>query len=91
MCTPAREGAAAVPIPPSPWQALHDWTSKIVLPFAASGSARVTLAAASDVPARIAGRPELGKLEPGSAADVVVLDDGLEIVRVLAAGVDATG
>ena len=49
------------------------------------------LAAASGEAARIAGRPELGKLEPGSAADVVVLDDGLEIVRVLAAGVDATG
>ena len=49
------------------------------------------LAAASEVPARIAGRPELGKLEPGSVADIVVLDDRLEIVRVLAAGYDATG
>jgi N-acetylglucosamine-6-phosphate deacetylase len=49
------------------------------------------LAAASEVPARIAGRPELGTLEPGSPADVVVLDDSLEIVRVLAAGEDATG
>jgi N-acetylglucosamine-6-phosphate deacetylase len=47
------------------------------------------LAAAGRVPARIAGRPELGTLEPGSAADVVVLDDRLEVVRVLAAGVDA--
>ncbi len=49
------------------------------------------LAAATEVPARISGRPELGRLEPGSAADVVVLDDRLEIVRVLAAGEDATG
>ena len=49
------------------------------------------LAAASSVPARIAGRPELGKIEPGSAADVVILDDSLEIVRVLVAGDDATG
>jgi N-acetylglucosamine-6-phosphate deacetylase len=49
------------------------------------------LAAASELPARIAGRPELGKLEPGSTADVVVLDDSLEIVRVLVAGSDATG
>jgi N-acetylglucosamine-6-phosphate deacetylase len=49
------------------------------------------LAAASEVPARITGRTELGRLEPGSAADVVVLDDSLEIVRVLAAGEDATG
>jgi N-acetylglucosamine-6-phosphate deacetylase len=49
------------------------------------------LAAASAVPARIAGRPELGTLEPGSAADIVVLDDRLEIVRVLVAGDHAAG
>jgi N-acetylglucosamine-6-phosphate deacetylase len=47
------------------------------------------LAAASEVPARIVGRPELGTLQPGSAADVVVLDDRLEIVRVLVAGEEA--
>jgi N-acetylglucosamine-6-phosphate deacetylase len=47
------------------------------------------LAAATSVPARIAGRPELGTLAPGSAADVVVLDDSLEIVRVLVRGADA--
>ena len=46
------------------------------------------LAAASEVPARIARRPELGTLEPGSTADVVVLDDRLEIVRVLFGGKD---
>lgn len=49
------------------------------------------LGAASEVPARIAGRPELGTLEPGSSADIVVLDDRLDIVRVLVAGADATG
>jgi N-acetylglucosamine-6-phosphate deacetylase len=49
------------------------------------------LAAATELPARIAGRPELGTLEPGTAADVIVLDDNLEIVRVLAAGNDAAG
>ena len=49
------------------------------------------LSAASTVPARIAGRTDLGRLEPGSAADVVILDDRLEIVRVLVAGDDATG
>ena len=47
------------------------------------------LGAASEVPARITGRPELGTIEPGSAADIVVLDDRLEIVRVLASGEDA--
>jgi N-acetylglucosamine-6-phosphate deacetylase len=49
------------------------------------------LSAASEVPARIAGRPELGTLKPGSVADVVVVDDNLEIVRVLVDGADATG
>jgi N-acetylglucosamine-6-phosphate deacetylase len=49
------------------------------------------LSAASEVPARIAGRPELGTLKPGSVADVVVVDDSLEIVRVLVGGADATG
>jgi len=44
------------------------------------------LAAASEIPARIAGRPDLGTLAPGSVADVVVLDDRLEIVRVLVDG-----
>jgi N-acetylglucosamine-6-phosphate deacetylase len=38
------------------------------------------------VPARILGRPDLGVLEPGGLADVVVLDDRLEIVRVLCGG-----
>lgn len=47
------------------------------------------LAAASLVPARIAGRPDLGTLAPGSPADVVVLDDSLDVERVLVAGADA--
>jgi N-acetylglucosamine-6-phosphate deacetylase len=42
--------------------------------------------AATTVPARIVGRPDLGTLEPGGAADIVVLDDRLEIVNVLCAG-----
>lgn len=42
--------------------------------------------AASAVPARILGRTDLGVLEPGGAADIVVLDDRLEIVRVLCGG-----
>jgi N-acetylglucosamine-6-phosphate deacetylase len=44
------------------------------------------LGAATRVPARIAGRPELGTLRPGSAADIVILDDRLEVVRVLVGG-----
>jgi N-acetylglucosamine-6-phosphate deacetylase len=44
------------------------------------------VAAASSVPARIAGRPDLGRLAPGSPADVVILDDRLEIRRVLVDG-----
>ena len=42
--------------------------------------------AVTSVPARIARRPDLGSLRPGSRADVVVLDDALQIVRVLAGG-----
>ena len=42
--------------------------------------------AATEVPARFLGRPDVGVLEPGGAADVVVLDDRLEIVSVLCAG-----
>ncbi|HZB76577.1 MAG TPA: N-acetylglucosamine-6-phosphate deacetylase [Solirubrobacteraceae bacterium] len=47
------------------------------------------LAAATMVPAAIAGRPELGTLAPGSPADVVVLDDRLEVVAVLVGGAAA--
>ena len=46
------------------------------------------LAAAAAVPASIARRPDLGRLAPGAPADVVVLDDNLEIVRVLVGGGD---
>ncbi len=35
---------------------------------------------------RCSQRPDLGRLAPGAPADVVVLDDRLEIVRVLVAG-----
>jgi N-acetylglucosamine-6-phosphate deacetylase len=39
--------------------------------------------AATTVPAQILGRADLGRLAPGSPADVVVLDDRLDVVRVL--------
>ncbi|HEY2542764.1 MAG TPA: N-acetylglucosamine-6-phosphate deacetylase [Gaiellaceae bacterium] len=44
------------------------------------------IGAATAVPARILGRTDVGVLEPGGAADVVVIDDRLEIVHVLCAG-----
>jgi N-acetylglucosamine-6-phosphate deacetylase len=44
------------------------------------------LAAASEAPARMAGRPDLGRLEPGARADLVVLDDSLRLERVLLGG-----
>jgi N-acetylglucosamine-6-phosphate deacetylase len=46
------------------------------------------LAAASEVPAKIARRDDVGRLAPGAPADLVVVDDELELVRVLAAGED---
>jgi N-acetylglucosamine-6-phosphate deacetylase len=55
---------------------------------ALGASLESALAAATELPARIAGRPELGTLAPGSPADVVVLDEALEIVRVLVRGED---
>jgi N-acetylglucosamine-6-phosphate deacetylase len=42
--------------------------------------------AATAVPARILRRPDLGVLEPGGRADIVVLDDRLEIAQVLCGG-----
>ncbi|QEC47164.1 N-acetylglucosamine-6-phosphate deacetylase [Baekduia soli] len=44
------------------------------------------LHAATAVPARLLGRPELGTLAPGSPADLVVLDDDLRVARTLVAG-----
>ena len=44
--------------------------------------------AATTVPARIVRRPSLGTLRPGADADVVVLDDELEIRTVLVGGQD---
>jgi N-acetylglucosamine-6-phosphate deacetylase len=44
------------------------------------------VSAATSVPARVARRPELGVLREGGAADVVVLDDRLDIRAVLVAG-----
>jgi N-acetylglucosamine-6-phosphate deacetylase len=47
------------------------------------------IGAATEVPARFLGIADAGVLEPGGPADVVVLDDRLEIVTVVCAG--ATG
>jgi N-acetylglucosamine-6-phosphate deacetylase len=47
------------------------------------------LSAASEVPARIGGRSDVGRLAPGAPADIVVVDDSLEIMRVLVGGADA--
>jgi N-acetylglucosamine-6-phosphate deacetylase len=44
------------------------------------------VAAATTVPARFLGRDDVGVLQPGRPADIVVLDDRLEIQTVLCAG-----
>jgi N-acetylglucosamine-6-phosphate deacetylase len=46
------------------------------------------LAAATEAPARMARRPDLGRIVPGAPADLVVLSDSLELERVLLAGTD---
>ncbi|MFY9578339.1 MAG: amidohydrolase family protein, partial [Gaiellaceae bacterium] len=58
---------------------------------ALGASVPAALSAASEVPARIAGRDDVGRLEPGAEADIVVLDGGLQLERVLAAGDDVLG
>jgi N-acetylglucosamine-6-phosphate deacetylase len=44
------------------------------------------LAAATEAPARMARRPDLGRIALGARADLVVLDDSLDTERVLLAG-----
>jgi N-acetylglucosamine-6-phosphate deacetylase len=44
------------------------------------------LEAATSVPARLLGDSTVGRLAPGGPADVVVLDDALEVVRTLVGG-----
>ncbi len=44
------------------------------------------LAAASEAPARMARRDDLGRIAPGARADIVVLDDALELERVFLGG-----
>jgi N-acetylglucosamine-6-phosphate deacetylase len=44
------------------------------------------LAAATEAPARMARRPDLGRIEPGTPADLVVLDESLDTERVLLGG-----
>jgi N-acetylglucosamine-6-phosphate deacetylase len=46
------------------------------------------LATVTTAPARLIGRPELGDLRPGTPADIVVLDDGLRVMRTLVGGVE---
>jgi N-acetylglucosamine-6-phosphate deacetylase len=44
------------------------------------------VAAATAVPARLLGRDDVGVLRSGAAADVLVLDDRMEVLRVLVGG-----
>jgi N-acetylglucosamine-6-phosphate deacetylase len=43
--------------------------------------------AGTRVPSRILGRADVGVLEPGARADVVVLDEDVRVTRVLRAGI----
>jgi N-acetylglucosamine-6-phosphate deacetylase len=52
-------------------------------------SLQAALSAATEVPARIVGRGDVGRLGPGARADLVVVDDNIEIVRVVAGGKEA--
>jgi len=52
----------------------------------AGASLEAALEAASTVPGRVLGIPHLGRLFPGGPADVVVLDDRIEVMRALVGG-----
>jgi N-acetylglucosamine-6-phosphate deacetylase len=45
--------------------------------------------AASTAPARLLGRDDLGRLEPGMPAHITVLDDALRVRRTLVSGREA--
>ncbi|HSI97012.1 MAG TPA: amidohydrolase family protein, partial [Gaiellaceae bacterium] len=47
------------------------------------------VAAATEVPARVLDSEDVGRLAPGLPADLVVLSDELEVIRVLVGGVDS--
>jgi N-acetylglucosamine-6-phosphate deacetylase len=47
--------------------------------------------AATGVPARLLGRPDLGRLRPGGPADLVLLDADLTVTRVLVGGRPVAG
>ena len=49
------------------------------------------LAAATEAPARLLGRGDVGQLRPGGRADLVVLDDALHVDTVLLAGAAVEG
>jgi N-acetylglucosamine-6-phosphate deacetylase len=53
---------------------------------AAGARLEQALEAASAVPARVLGIPHLGRLLPGGPADVIVIDDRLEVVRAIVGG-----
>ncbi len=50
-----------------------------------------TLAAVTELPARVLGRQDIGHLRPGGAANLVVLDDSLALRQVVINGVPAGG
>lgn len=58
------------------------------LAVAAGASVEEAVAAATTRPAALLGRDDLGRLRPGDPADVVVLDDALQVRATLLGGVD---
>ncbi len=47
--------------------------------------------AASRAPALLIGRPDLGRIAPGNAADIAVLDDDLRVTRTVVGGIEVAG
>jgi len=53
---------------------------------AAGAPLEQALESASTVPARVLGIPDLGRLFPGGPADIVVIDDRIDVVRAIVGG-----
>ena len=85
MTSKSRAWPPAWPTAPSPGSVLT--MDAAVRNLVSLGASEVqALLAATRAPARLLARPSLGVLAPGAPADVVVLDDGLEVRATLVGG-----
>ena len=77
--------------PTAPWQAVSSrWMQAVRNLVSLGASLEFSLSAASRNPARLLRRDDLGELQVGGHADIVVLDDRLEVRRTLVGGAEVS-